>query len=111
MSMSSGMVVPVVRDLVTVAGPDARSFLHGQVSQDVMSLLPGHSRWTLVLAPNGRVEVLARALCVADDRFDLDTEAGYGDALAERLNRFRIRVKAELQSVDTRPLRAARHDW
>ena len=111
MSMSSGDGGDrSCRDLVTVAGPDARSFLHGQVSQDVQSLPPGESRWTLVLAPNGRVEVLARVLCVADDRFELDTEAGYGDVLADRLNRFRIRVKAELQS-DTRPLRAARHDW
>ena len=50
-----------------------------------------------MLAPNGRVEVLARVLCVADDRFELDTEAGYGDVLAARLNRFRIRVKAEVE--------------
>ena len=50
-----------------------------------------------MLAPNGRVEVLARVLCTADDRFELDTEVGYGDVLATRLNRFRIRVKAELE--------------
>jgi tRNA-modifying protein YgfZ len=83
--------------VVTVVGTDARSYLHGQVSQDVQSLAAGESRWTLVLAPNGRVEVLARILCVADDRFELDTEAGYGDVLAARLNRFRIRVKTELE--------------
>jgi folate-binding protein YgfZ len=87
----------IERDVVTVTGPDARTYLHGQVSQDVQSLVPGGSRWTLVLAPNGRVEVLARLLCVADDRFELDTEAGFGDALRERLNRFRIRVAAELE--------------
>jgi folate-binding protein YgfZ len=50
-----------------------------------------------MLAPNGRVEVLARVLCRAEDRFELDTEAGYGDACAARLNRFRIRVKAEIE--------------
>ena len=82
---------------MAVVGADARSYLHGQVSQDVQSLAVGDSRWTLVLAPNGRVEVLARVLCVADDRFELDTEPGYGDVLAARLNRFRIRVKAELE--------------
>ena len=35
----------------------------------------------------------------ADDHFELDTEAGYGDVLAARLDRFRIRVKAELERV------------
>ncbi len=95
--------VGVERDIVTVVGDDARSYLHGQVSQDIQSLGIGESRWTLVLAPNGRVEVLARVLCVGDDRFELDTEAGYGDILAARLNRFRIRVKADLeQSTDAR---------
>jgi tRNA-modifying protein YgfZ len=94
---SSNTWVGVERDIVTAAGPDARSYLHGQVSQDVQEVAVGESRWTLVLAPNGRVEVLARVLCVADDRFELDTEAGYGDVLATRLNRFRIRVKAELE--------------
>jgi tRNA-modifying protein YgfZ len=93
----SGAWVGVERDIVTVFGADARSYLHGQVSQDTQSLGAGDSRWTLVLAPNGRVEVLARVSCVGDDRFELDTEAGYGDVLAARLDRFRIRVKAELE--------------
>ncbi len=93
----AGAWVGVDRDIVTVVGADARSYLHGQVSQDIQSLAVGESRWTLVLAPNGRVDVLARVLCVADDRFELDTEAGYGDVLAARLDRFRIRVKAELE--------------
>ncbi len=86
----------MIRDVVTVTGPDARAFLHSQVAQDVQSLAAGESRWTLVLAPNGRVEVLARVRCVSDDVFELDTAAGYGDVLAARLNRFRIRVRAEI---------------
>jgi folate-binding protein YgfZ len=93
----AGMWVSVPRDVVAVVGADARSYLHGQVSQDIQSLQVGDSRWTLVLAPNGRVEVLARVLCTAEDRFELDTEVGYGDVLATRLNRFRIRVNAEIE--------------
>ncbi|MET0911593.1 MAG: hypothetical protein ABWZ99_19155 [Ilumatobacteraceae bacterium] len=86
------------RDIVAVVGPDARAYVHGQVSQNVQSLAVGESRWTLVLAPNGRVDVLARVLCAADDRLELDTEVGFGDVLHDRLNRFRIRVKAELET-------------
>jgi folate-binding protein YgfZ len=94
--------VEVDRDVVAVTGADARSYLHGQVSQNVATLAEGASRWTLVLAPNGRVDALARVRCVADDRFELDTEPGFGDALAARLDRFRIRVKAELDTATTR---------
>jgi tRNA-modifying protein YgfZ len=93
----TGAWVDVERDIVAVVGADARTYLHGQVSQDIQSLAVGESRWTLLLTPNGRVDVLARVLYVSDERFELDTEAGYGDVLAARLNRFRIRVKAELE--------------
>ncbi len=93
----SGAWVDVERDIVTVVGVDARTYLHGQASQDIQSLGVGESRWTLLLVPNGRVEVLARVLCVSDHHFELDTDAGFGDVLAARLDRFRIRVKAELE--------------
>ena len=56
----------------------------------------GDSRWTFLLQPNGRVDVLARVWRTADDAFVLDTDAGFGDELAARLARFKIRVKAEL---------------
>ena len=32
----------------------------------------------------------------ADDRFDFDLDAGYGEALAARLSRFKIRVDADI---------------
>jgi len=87
---------PTGRDVVTVAGPDARRYLHSQIAQNVETLEPGTSRWTLVLAPNGRVDVLARVRCLSDNAFELDTEVGFGAVLAERLNRFRIRVQADV---------------
>lgn len=89
-------ISPSLRDVVTVTGADARQYLHGQVAQDVQSLAVGESRWTLVLQPNGRVDVLARICCLDDETFELDTEVGYGEELAARLNRFRIRVNAEI---------------
>jgi folate-binding protein YgfZ len=87
---------PNPRDVVTVTGADARKYLHSQVAQDIQSMSVGESRWTLVLQPNGRVDVLARVRCVDDETFELDTEVGFGDELATRLNRFRIRVAAEV---------------
>lgn len=94
-----------------VEGPDALSYLHSQVAQDLNGLGVGTTTWTLVLEPTGKVESLARVTRIADDRFDLDTDAGFGEALAVRLNRFKIRVEAEV-SVEpaTSPEPAAEHE-
>jgi folate-binding protein YgfZ len=78
------------------------SYLQSQVSQDIRELPVGASAWTLVLDPTGKVDSLARVTRASDDRFDLDTDAGFGEALAARLNRFKIRVKAEI-SVEPAP--------
>ena len=82
-----------------VEGPDAATYLHSQVAQDLRDLAVGQTCWTLVLEPTGKVESLARVTRTADERFDLDTDAGYGEALAARLARFKIRVRAEIAVV------------
>jgi folate-binding protein YgfZ len=81
--------------VVVVEGPDALSYLQSQVSQDLRDVAVGASRWTLVLEPNGKVTNLARVTRSADERFELDTDAGYGAGLLARLDRFKIRVKAD----------------
>ena len=82
------------RDVVVVEGPDALSYLQSQVSQELRDLQVGGSTWTLVLEPTGKVTSLARVARTADERFELDTDAGYGADLLARLDRFKIRVKA-----------------
>jgi folate-binding protein YgfZ len=90
------------RDVVRVAGPDAATYLQSQVSQDLRSLAVGASAWTFLLEPTGKVVVLARVRRVADDEFVFDTDAGFGEAMTARLTRFKIRVKAEVESLDWR---------
>lgn len=85
----------MARDLVVVEGPDAVSYVHSQVTQDVTGMAVGESRWTFVLEPTGKVVVLARLTRTADTRLELDTDAGYGQLLLDRLNRFKIRVAAD----------------
>jgi len=84
-----------VRDVVVVEGPDAQTYLHSQLSQDLTGIEVGEQRWTFVLEPTGKVESLARITRVADERFELDTDVGFGDALLARINRFKIRVAAD----------------
>ena len=93
----SELVDPDARDVVVVRGPDAASYLQSQVAQEVRPMEIGDRRWTLVLEPAGRVAALARLERVDDDAFELDTDAGFGDELADRLRRFRIRVDAEIE--------------
>jgi len=87
------------RDVVVIEGPDAVSYLHSQLTQDVAAMTVGDERWTFVLEPTGKVDVLARVRRVGEARLELDTDAGFGEALLARLNRFKIRVKADLALV------------
>jgi tRNA-modifying protein YgfZ len=87
------------RDVVVVDGPDAASYLHSQVSQDLQGMTDGERRWTFVLEPTGKVESLARVTKVSDERYELDTDAGWGPALLARIDRFKIRVRAETTLV------------
>ena len=96
--------VAVARDVVRVSGPDALAYLHGQVSQDLLSMAVGDVRWTFLLQPTGKVEVLARVRRTEDDTFVFDVDGGYGEALEARLNRFRIRVKADVEVLPWRVL-------
>jgi tRNA-modifying protein YgfZ len=87
------------RDAVVVHGSDAGSYLQAQLSQDISQLATGEARWTFLLEPTGKINVLARVMRAAPLRYVLDTDAGFGDALEERLHRFLIRTKAEVERV------------
>ncbi|MGI8984234.1 MAG: YgfZ/GcvT domain-containing protein [Acidimicrobiales bacterium] len=91
--------VELPRDFVRAAGPDVFPFLQGQLSQDLAGLTAGASTWALLLQPQGKVTALLRVLRVAEEEFVLETDAGYGPAVIERLNRFRLRVKADLDPL------------
>jgi folate-binding protein YgfZ len=96
--------VETPRDAVRVSGPDALDYLQGQVSQELRPLGQGASRWTLLLQPNGRIDVLARVWRTDEDTYVLDTDSGFGEELLARINRFRIRVKADVETVAWRSL-------
>jgi folate-binding protein YgfZ len=86
------------RDFLLVQGPDAFKFLDGQLSQEV-EIEPGRSAWTLLLQPQGKLGARLRVLRLADDRFVLETDAGFGPTVAERLNRFKLRIKADVEPI------------
>jgi folate-binding protein YgfZ len=89
------------RDVVVVEGPDASKYLQSQISQEIRPLAVGDHRWTFVLDPAGKVVSFARITRTGDERFELDCDAGFGEGLLSRLNRFKIRVNAETSLVTT----------
>jgi len=96
----SAFATVVERDVVRVSGPDAATYLQGQVSQDVAGLVVGESAWTFVLQPQGKVDAWFRATRTAEDVFVLDVDAGWGEVLVRRLERFKLRVKVTIETLD-----------
>jgi tRNA-modifying protein YgfZ len=103
-ALASGVVGTVSdRAVISVTGPDARSYLQGQISQDLLSLEPGDSVDALVLTPQGKLDAYVRVALVSDEELLLDVEPAYGEATLERLKRFKLRVKATIE-LNTVPM-------
>lgn len=86
--------------LVVVRGPDATSFLQSIVSQDLAPVAVGETVASLLLQPQGKLDVAFRATRRASgddgDEWWLDTEPNGAERLVAGLTRFRIRVKADI---------------
>lgn len=89
----------VPRDFVLVRGREARSFLQGQLSQDVEVIAPGESVMSLLLQPQGKVDAYVRVTSVGEDGYLLDVDPGFGDDVVARLERFKLRTDAEIRRV------------
>ena len=98
--MSENPVVAAdTHEVVEVQGPGAGAFLQGLISQDVETLDPGKARRSFLLGPQGKLRAL---LWVSrdGDRYELYTDAGYGQAVAEDLSNYKIRVKAVISGPE-----------
>ncbi len=85
------------RDVLEVRGDDAASFLQGQLSQDVAALAPGDVVLSLLLQPDGKLQCLLRVSRAGPDWFVFDLAAGAGEAALARLERFKLRIAADLE--------------
>jgi folate-binding protein YgfZ len=83
------------RGQVLVTGEDAWTFLQALVSADLDAIAEGSGAPSLLLSPQGKLDVAFRILRVGDEAW-LDTDPGLGAQLAGSLHRFKIRVKAEV---------------
>jgi len=95
--MGEAVFARIDRDLVVVSGPDATTFLQSLLSQDLDPVAVGETAHALFLEPRGKLVADLRVKHVADDEWWCVCESGVGAALASGLNRFKIRVKVEIE--------------
>jgi tRNA-modifying protein YgfZ len=86
------------RDALLISGPDAKSYLQGQLSQDIDNLVVGQTTWSFVLQPHGKVDALVR-VSLFEDGYLVDVDAGFGALVKERLERFKLRMKLEITQL------------
>lgn len=91
--------VELSRDVIRVAGPEAVTWLHGMLTQDVEGLAAGSSALSLLLQPQGKLVAVLRVTRTADDEVLLDTDAGWGERVVGHLGRFKLRTKADLEPL------------
>ena len=92
---SAAAAVRATRDVIVATGSEAADYLHGQLSQDVVGLAVAASAPTLLLQPQGKVEVWGRLSRLEPELFWLDVDVGYGPQALERLQRFKLRVDCD----------------
>jgi tRNA-modifying protein YgfZ len=92
---AAGLVDRPDRGAVLVTGPDAWSYLQNLVSADLDTVGDGEGAHSLLLTPQGKLDVDFRLLRVGDEVW-LDCDPGFGEQLTASLNRFRIRVQCDV---------------
>jgi tRNA-modifying protein YgfZ len=92
-------VVAVPWAVLRVHGPEAASYLQGQLSQDVTCDV-GTTTWTFLLQPTGKVDAWLRLTRLADDDYLLDAPCTDPDPVVARLERFKLRTKADIDVLD-----------
>lgn len=83
------------REVLTVSGPDRRSWLHSLTTQHLEALPVGQGTEALVLSPNGHIE---HHLALVDDGTTtwIDVEPGTSATLLAFLDRMRFMLRVEL---------------
>jgi tRNA-modifying protein YgfZ len=81
---------------VDAHGPDAREFLHGQLSSDVKALALGAGQYASYNSPKGRMLATLIVWRRDADRYSLVVAADLAEAFARRLAMFVLRAKVKL---------------
>jgi tRNA-modifying protein YgfZ len=90
------------RGVIKVIGDDARKFLHGLVTADVLDLTPGTARFCALLTPQGKIIadfLLTEAPPDDGGGFFLDIARALAATLVEKLNLYKLRAKVLIEDL------------
>lgn len=89
------------RGVVKVSGDDARNFLNGLVTTDVMQVHPGLGRFGALLTPQGKIIVdflITEALAGHGGGLLLDCPRALAQTFADKLGFYRLRAKVMVEN-------------
>jgi len=89
-------------DIITVSGGDARTFLQGQLTQNVNRLDECPSVLAAWCNPKGRVVTVIRLLHGENEEIQLVVPAGLTQSLIRRLLMFRFRARVDVLAAGTK---------
>ena len=87
------------RALIRISGEEARPFLQGLLTRDVLTLKADEPRWTGLLTPQGKA-LYDFVLWADGEDVLIDCEAAQAEALAKRLTLYRLRRKVAIARED-----------
>jgi hypothetical protein len=90
------------RDVVKVAGEDARNFLNGLVTTDLDRLKPGLGRFGALLTPQGKIIVdflITEAPSGHGGGFLIDCPKALAEGLATKLKFYKLRAKVTVDNL------------
>jgi folate-binding protein YgfZ len=88
------------RAVLAISGPQARDFLQGLVTNDIVNgLAPGTGLYTALLSPQGKI-LFDFLVTEGDGALLLDVARDARDALLKKLKMYRLRAKVEIEPRD-----------
>jgi folate-binding protein YgfZ len=90
------------RGIIKVVGDDARKFLHGLVTTDMLGLAPGTARFGALLTPQGKIIAdffVTEAPQADGGGFFLDSPRALAVTLVDKLNLYKLRAKVLVEDL------------
>lgn len=93
-----GLVDLSFRGKMRITGRDRRTWLHGQVTQDINGLEDGRVAYATVLTPQGKMVCDMRVFALPDELF-VDVPPGTATPMPEYLDHYLIMERAEIEDL------------
>src|SRR5215470_5271422 len=90
------------RGVIKVIGDDARKFLHGLVTADMLGVAPRTARFCALLTPQGKIIAdffVTEAPQAEGGGFFLDIPRALAVTLVEKLNLYKLRAKVLIEDL------------